>query len=187
MKNKIQKEIKKILRRIRTVFYFKYRFKGAKYGVGCYFGHKVNLSKNVEIGDYCYIGQYSFIGSNTKIGNFAIFSDNVNFIGSDHKFDVVGTPIILAGIPEFQPLTTVGDDVWLGHGVTVMRGINIGTGAKIGANSVVTKNVPEYEIWAGIPAVKIKDRFDMKERDMHSEFLTSYSNGTMEIKSDREK
>ncbi|EGC2524492.1 CatB-related O-acetyltransferase, partial [Escherichia coli] len=153
----------------------------------CYFGHKVNLSKNVEIGDYCYIGQYSFIGSNTKIGNFAIFSDNVNFIGSDHKFDVVGTPIILAGIPEFQPLTTVGDDVWLGHGVTVMRGINIGTGAIIGANSVVTKNVPEYEIWAGIPAVKIKDRFDMKERDMHSEFLTSYSNGTMEIKNDREK
>ncbi|EJI9008802.1 TPA: hypothetical protein MYR48_004962 [Escherichia coli] len=68
-----------------------------------------------------------------------------------------------------------------------MRGINIGTGAIIGANSVVTKNVPEYEIWAGIPAVKIKDRFDMKERDMHSEFLMSYSNGTMEIKNDREK
>lgn len=50
-------------------------------------------------------------------------------------------------------------DVWIGQNVTIMRGIRIGTGAIIGANSVVTKDVPPYTIVAGVPAKKIKNRF----------------------------
>ena len=45
-----------------------------------------------------------------------------------------------------------------GAGVTVMPGVSIGSGAVIGANAVVTRDVPEFEIYAGVPACKIGER-----------------------------
>lgn len=56
--------------------------------------------------------------------------------------------------------TKIGNDVWIGHGVIVTAGVNIGNGAIIGAGSVVTKNVPDYAIVAGVPAKVIRYRFD---------------------------
>jgi len=47
--------------------------------------------------------------------------------------------------------TVVGNDVWIGQNVTVMPGVHIGDGAIIGANSVVTKDIPPYTISAGNP------------------------------------
>ena len=66
-----------------------------------------------------------------------------------------------------QPLQTKGgivieDDVWLGFGVIVLDGVRIGKGAVIGAGSVVTKDIPEGAIAAGIPARVIKMRSDLK-------------------------
>jgi acetyltransferase-like isoleucine patch superfamily enzyme len=52
----------------------------------------------------------------------------------------------------------IKDDIWLGAGVAVMPGITIETGAVVGANSVVTQSIPEYDIWAGCPARKIGER-----------------------------
>jgi acetyltransferase-like isoleucine patch superfamily enzyme len=52
----------------------------------------------------------------------------------------------------------IGDDVWLGAGVIVLDGANIGTGAIVGAGSVVTKNLPNYAIAVGAPAVIKKYR-----------------------------
>ena len=45
--------------------------------------------------------------------------------------------------------------MWLGAGVTIMDGVNVGRGAVVGANSLLTKSVPAYSIYAGSPAVKI--------------------------------
>jgi len=53
---------------------------------------------------------------------------------------------------------TIGSDVWLGCHVVVLKGVCIGDGAVVGAGAVVTKSVPEGEIWAGVPAVKIGTR-----------------------------
>ncbi|MEP1334551.1 MAG: DapH/DapD/GlmU-related protein [Lentilitoribacter sp.] len=52
----------------------------------------------------------------------------------------------------------IEDDVWLGARVTVLPGISIAQGAIIAAGSVVTKPVPAYEIWGGVPARKLGQR-----------------------------
>jgi phosphonate metabolism protein (transferase hexapeptide repeat family) len=54
---------------------------------------------------------------------------------------------------------TVGHDVWIGHGAIVLPGVTIGDGAVIAAGAVVTRPVEAYAIVAGVPAVKLRDRF----------------------------
>ncbi|EJT0553357.1 hypothetical protein N2J30_001873 [Vibrio vulnificus] len=164
---------------------YKVSKKDISLGKYVYLGTKVNISNNVSIGDCSYIGQFSFIASNTKLGNFSLLSDNVNIIGSDHVYSKVGVPVILSGIPAMQPTTTIGSDVWIGHGVTIMRGVEIGNGSIIAANSVVTCSVPQYEIWGGIPAKKIKDRFTYDEAIEHEKFLSNYSSGKIGLHHDR--
>lgn len=61
---------------------------------------------------------------------------------------------------------SIGNDVWIGADVRIMEGVTIGDGAVIAAGSLVTQDVPAYEIWMGVPAKKYKDRFedDIKQK-----------------------
>ncbi|MFA0632988.1 DapH/DapD/GlmU-related protein [Vibrio breoganii] len=171
---------------------FKYFFTKLKYSINftiklgkfVYIGKEVNLSKDITIGDCSYIGQYSYIAPNVHIGNFALLSDNVNIIGHDHNYDVVGSPTILSGVPLEVP-TFIGDDVWLGHAVTVMRGVKIGNGVIVASNSVVTKDIPPYEVWAGVPAKKIKNRFSPEQIIKHESFLMNFKKGLIKLSHDR--
>lgn len=52
----------------------------------------------------------------------------------------------------------IGDDVWIGYGAQIMSGVTIGRGAVVAAGAVVTKDIPPYEVWGGVPAKKIKER-----------------------------
>lgn len=92
--------------------------------------------------------------------------------GANHRMCSVTTyPFNIMGhgwekvTPELQDLpfkgdTVVGNDVWIGQYSTVMPGVHIGDGAIIAANSVVTKDVPDYHIVGGNPARLIRKRFD---------------------------
>ena len=57
---------------------------------------------------------------------------------------------------------TIGNDVWTGHNVNIMSGVNVGDGAVIAAGAVVTKDVPPYAIVAGVPATIKRFRFSDK-------------------------
>jgi acetyltransferase-like isoleucine patch superfamily enzyme len=90
------------------------------------------------------------IGSGVSIHrNVCIFTHE-----HDHSIDV---PIMESGVAISS--LDIGDDVFIGANVTILSKVNkIGTGAVIGAGSVLTKDVGEYEIWAGNPAKFIRNR-----------------------------
>ena len=60
----------------------------------------------------------------------------------------------------FKGDTVIGNDVWIGKNVTILPGVHIGDGAIIGANSVVTKDIPAYHIAGGNPCKIIRKRFE---------------------------
>jgi serine acetyltransferase len=67
------------------------------------------------------------------------------------------------GHPTCKGNITIENDVWIGSKSTIMSGVKIHNGAVVGANSVVTKDVPPYAIVAGNPAQIIKFRFDVDQ------------------------
>lgn len=123
-------------------------------------------------GPYVFIGPYCEIPPRVVIGKYTMLASNVSFVGDDHNSSRPGVPMQFAGRPQ-QSETRIGDDVWLGRGVVVMRGVNIGNGAIVGAGAIVTKDVPPYELWAGVPAHRIRDRFlDGAARTVHEDMLS---------------
>jgi acetyltransferase-like isoleucine patch superfamily enzyme len=66
-----------------------------------------------------------------------------------------------------QPLTkvgiSIGDDVWIGCGVTVLDGVKIGDGCVVGAGAVVTRTLPNYSLAVGVPARVIRIRQEASE------------------------
>ncbi len=126
---------------------------------------------SVRMGKYSYIGNDCFM-VNVDIGAFCSIADRVCIGGASHPIErVSSSPVFHEGnnvlgvnfqsFPyEFTPKTTIGNDVWIGIGAIVKAGVTIHNGAVIGAGSVVTHDIPAYEIWAGNPARKIRNRFD---------------------------
>jgi acetyltransferase-like isoleucine patch superfamily enzyme len=68
--------------------------------------------------------------------------------------------------------TVIESDVWVGAGVIIIAGVTIGRGAIIGAGAVVTKDVSPFEIWGGVPARKLRDRFvNPEDKQTHEQML----------------
>lgn len=121
-------------------------------GAGATDKPQLNLGERVFIGQCTHLSvmQPLTIGRNTIIGA------NCYLLTNQHRFQSRELPIRDQGY-DTAPLT-IGEDVWIGANCIIMPGVVIGKGAIIGAGSVVNKSVGAYEIWAGLPAKKIKDR-----------------------------
>lgn len=118
------------------------------------------IDDNSTLGRYCYIGKNVSI-TKTDIGSYTSIANNVSIGQGEHKIDEISTSSIFY-TNEYEQLTTedckIGNDVWIGVGVIVLRGVKIGDGAIIGANAVVTKDIPEFSIAVGVPAKVIRKR-----------------------------
>ena len=124
----------------------------------------------VTLGKFSYIGNDCFM-VNVDIKAFCSIANRVCIGGARHPIErVSSSPVFHEGenvlgknfqsLPyEHTPKTIIENDVWVGIGTIIKAGITIHNGAVVGAGSVVTHDVPAYEIWAGNPARKIRDRF----------------------------
>lgn len=162
------KQLRLIRRRVQTRWQ---RFRGMR-GVHptAFIVESKNVSKSVQLGEFAFINSGCHVGPGVSIGRYTLIARDVSIVGSDHIFDQAGTPMVFAGRPDPEK-TTIEDDVWIGNSSIIMAGVTIGRGAIIGAGSVVTKDVPAYEIHAGVPNKKIRDRFSPEEIEKHNKML----------------
>lgn len=162
-------------------------FDKIKYGVARVLNRKPSavrgsvIDKTAKVGNgaqivNCKIGRYTYLygtsAVQTEIGSFCSIAAGSTIGGGSHPTDwVSSSPVFYKGrnvlktnfsqneYAEFKK-TIVGNDVWIGSKCLIKGGVTIGDGAVIGMGSVVTKDVPPYEIWAGNPAKCIRKRFD---------------------------
>ncbi len=92
-----------------------------------------------------------------RIGRQVMIATGCGFVSYQHKIDDVSRPIWSQGLSSKGDIV-IEDDVWLGMGVKVMDGVRIGRGAVVGANAVVTKDIPPYSIAVGVPARVVRKR-----------------------------
>ena len=116
--------------------------KSAVFGKWCVIHSHVWIGDKVKIGNGCKIQAFSFIPPGVTIGDSVFIGPHVCFTNDKHP------PSGGKGWSE----TVVEDNVSIGANSTILPGIRIGEGAKIGAGSVVTKDVPPGETWVGNPA-----------------------------------
>ncbi len=107
-----------------------------------------------------------------QIGKYSALAEQITFLvnlNHDYKSVFQGSPAFISGSKESRlkrkGSVLIQNDVWIGHGVTIISGITIHNGAIIGAESVVTKDVPPYGIAAGNPAKIIGYRFPEEQRN----------------------
>jgi acetyltransferase-like isoleucine patch superfamily enzyme len=126
-----------------------------------------NTIDNSRIGDGTYTSEFTVMKYAT-IGKYCAISWNVSVGGANHDIHRLAvTPVQRV----FQEKVTeayssfknegchIGNDVWLAAGCHILRNVSIGNGAVVGANSVVTKDIPPYAIAVGSPAKVISYRF----------------------------
>lgn len=167
----------------------KFRFKSAIIDRGCTMDTKTILHENVHLLENCIvnnsqINSYTYLGKNclvqnTNIGKFCSIANDVLIGLGNHPLDLLSTsplfyrvnnPLFIKlikenlGIVEYKPIV-IGNDVWIGTRSIIMDGVEIGNGAVIAANSIVTKNIPPYAIVGGVPAKIIKYRFPQEKID----------------------
>lgn len=147
---------------------------------------------NIIVGDYTYyddfetpenfernvLYHFDFIGDKLIIGKFCSIASDVKFImnGGNHRTDWFTNypfPVLGHGWETAMPSDwpnkgdmMIGNDVWIGYGATLMPGVQIGDGAIIAAQSVVTKSVAAYTVVGGNPAQEIRKRFDPNTIEM---------------------
>lgn len=142
-------------------------FIGSRVGVG----YKTWLAANsltqekasLTIGDGTHIGNFNHIYATGQItfGSKVLTADKVYIADNLHGYESIHMAVIDQPIKQLRPMH-IGDGSWLGEHVCVI-GASIGRGCVIGANSVVTKDIPDYCVAVGAPA-KIIKRYCMQEK-----------------------
>lgn len=111
----------------------------------------------IYIGAHTYINRHTFLDAtlSLSIGMHCGIGPNCYITDHDHGLDLAFSPLQQ---PMISSPTKIGDRVWIGANVTILKGVTIGDDAVVGAGSVVTKDIPEKAIAVGNPAKVIKYR-----------------------------
>jgi acetyltransferase-like isoleucine patch superfamily enzyme len=112
----------------------------------------MEIDDNVWIGPDCYFHSAGGI----KIGKSVEIGAKVSIISSHHRSEFLDIPVLHSPL-EFKAVE-IEEGADIGVGAIILPGVKIGKGAIVNAGAVVGKDIPDYEIWGGVPAIKISDR-----------------------------
>lgn len=116
-------------------------------------GGTVKIGTGSEIGERCRIS----IANSLEIGNKVLLSPNVYITDCDHEYRNIEIPVIDQGIVQKGQKVSIGDGSYIGINVVIVGNIKIGRHCVIGANSVVTKDIPDYSVAVGSPAKVVRN------------------------------
>ena len=146
--------------------------KGCRLGRYAAIGERCVL-REVNVGDFTYF-ERNAEAIYTEIGKFCSIAANTRINALEHPIERITQHKVSYRPNEYfrwlgveadfkarrqRKRVRIGHDVWVGHGAVILPGVRIGNGAVIGANAVVTHNVDAYEIMAGVPARRLRQRF----------------------------
>ena len=113
--------------------------------------------------------------ANVYIGDDVMFGPRVTIVTGNHRTDLIGRTMKSVTddekLPENDEDVIIENDVWIGANATILKGVTVGEGSIVSAGSVVTKSIPPYQIWGGVPAKFIKERFNENELKEHLKIL----------------
>ncbi|MGI5892991.1 MAG: acyltransferase [Candidatus Merdivicinus sp.] len=118
-------------------------------------GAIVRVRHPEKIGRNIFIGLYDYINGDVAIGNNTLIGPHCSITAGNHKFDPETGWFSGRTEPDGDESVEIGEGSWLASGVMVTAGVKIGRKNLICANSVVTKNTPDYAIMAGTPARQV--------------------------------
>lgn len=140
-----------------------------------------NLQGNIECGSNITIGVGNYFvstGATIFIHDYVVFGPNVTIYSGDHPIDVIGKHIceitdndkkFLGGGYDADVVIETG--CWIGTRAIILKGVTVGRGSVIGAGAVVTKDVPPYSVYVGVPQNKVFMRFDETQIKEHEKLL----------------
>ena len=123
--------------------------------IRCHEG-RVSIGAKTVLGQECTISAYQHV----SIGRECVIADRVMMIDFDHGAVEVERPIRLQGI--YKREVRVGNNVWIGYGACLLRGVTVGDNAIVGTSAVVTRDVPANAVVGGIPARVLRMREEPK-------------------------
>ncbi|MBA3422770.1 MAG: acyltransferase [Thermoleophilaceae bacterium] len=112
----------------------------------------VSIGAKTVLGQECTISAYQRV----SIGRECVIADRVMLIDFDHVVVDVERPVREQGI--YKRDVRVGNNVWVGYGACILRGVTVGDNAIVGASAVVTRDVPDNAVVAGSPARIVRMR-----------------------------
>ena len=130
----------------------------ARYAILTCTGVIANKGTGIRIGNNSAVGAQSFLGGQGGIiiGNDVIIGPQVRIFSENHNYKHAGTLIRKQG--ESRKGVIIGNNCWIGAGVTILDGVSISSGCIIAAGSIVTHSMPENSVVVGIPAKVTKSR-----------------------------
>lgn len=136
---------------------------GIRVGSGAFLGRGTILSckdGDIVLGRAVNIGFHSevFSGSRVVVGDHGLFAAYTYVVGGGHAFERGAGPVVEQ--PRLSRGVEIGPNVWLGTGAKVLDGVRIGRDVVIGANAVVTEDLPDGVVAAGVPARVVRQRPD---------------------------
>ena len=148
----------KLIRKIRQI-YWKYRLGKCGENFCCCSGVTIHSARKISVGNSVRIGERSYLNARggIKIGNNVQFGPQVFIWSSNHNY--YSPKKLPYDNKQIDKLVTIEDNVWIGYSCIILKGVHIGKNTVIGAGSVVTKDIPQNVIAAGVPC-KVKKKIE---------------------------